>query len=365
MGGKTLKQPKASQNMRVLHENGSLGGADGDAKGDGAVLLSRALCRFRLFRAPPGLSRTHLARAARTHAEANAPFVETGALLLRSPHGAEIWYWDKARVATGVSAKALSTLAPESLFREAGEGWRILVCAEGFEAQYWQGGGLVASTWRRHAFTREQWIAFAMGVEAATHEPPDVPPAPMNMRLLARTLWRGREIKPPLTWRDAETAAVSFALCASGLAAFFVGQGLHFSADARDSARQAAAIETSIASNPALQRARARVELLRAFNTATAGADALTAAVDALAVLEQFGVEAESWRADQAGFHATLSASITDIPLRDVVAALEATPLLCGVEPNLSSREDALELSAALETAGAVCVANDIRGRRS
>lgn len=361
MGGINLKQPKASQSMRVLLESGTFAGADGDAQPVGAILLSRALCRFSLYRASPELSRAHIARAVRTHAEANAPFVETGTLLLRSPHGAEIWYWDKAQASAGVSSKALTTLAPESLFREAGEGWRILACVEGFEAQYWQEGGLVASTWRRHAFTREQWIAFALGVEAAAHEPPDTPPAPTNTRLLTHALWRGREIKPPLTWRDAETAAASFALCLSGLAAFFVGQGLHFEEDARASARETAAIEESIASNPALRRARERAELLLAFNSANAGADALTAAVDALSVFKQFGVEAESWRADQSGFHAILSASISDIPLRDVVAALEATPLLCGVEPNLSSREGALELSAALETAGATCAAD--RGR--
>ncbi len=365
MGGMNLKQPKASQSMRALLENGTLVGADGDTLPAGALLLSRALCRFSLYRASPGLSRAHIARAARTHAEANAPFAETGALVLRSPHGAEIWYWDKAQVSIGVSPKALRTLAPESLFRGAGEGWRILACVEGFEAQYWQEGGLVASTWRRRAFTREQWIAFAMGVEAAAHEPPDAPPAPTSTQVLTRAHWQGREIKPPLTWRDAETAATSFALCLSGLAAFFVGQGLHFEDDRRAIAREAVAIEESIASNPALQRAREHAALLRAFNAANAGADALAAAVDALVVFKQFGVEAESWRADQAGFHATLSASISEIPLRDVVAALEATPLLCGVEPNLSSREGALELTAALETTGARCAADGIRGRRS
>ena len=316
-------------------------------------MLSRALCRFKLYRAAPGLSRWQIARAARTYAEAHAPFADTGALVLRSPHGAEIWFWDKAQTGAAVG--------PESLYREPGDGWRILACTEGYEAQYWENGGLVASSWRRQFFSQEQWAAFALGVEGGAYEAPNAPPAPTELPLFGAK-WRRREIKPPPSWRDSEIIALSVGLCAAALAAFFAGQALHLESIARTHAAQAALIEASIASDPALARARERTQLLAAFNGASAGGDTLAALADALAVFKTFNVEAQSWRVDGDGFRAGLNVAMADIPLREVVAALEATPLLCGVEPNLSSREGALELTAKLEAAGGQC--GDARGER-
>jgi hypothetical protein len=304
--------------------------------------LSRAVCRFRLYRAAPGLSRAQIDRAARTHAEAHAPFDDTGAILLRSPHGAEIWYWDKAQSGAGV---------PESLDWGIGEGWRVLVCAEGFEAQYWEAGGLVASSWRRQQFTRDQWAAFVLGVEGI--DPPAAPPSPETVTRTRN--WKRRQIKPPLSWRDGETMAFSVALCATALAAFFAAQGMRYEGIARAEVAQAAVIEASIAADPALARARERVQLLREFDRAGGDGEGLAALVDALAVFKTFNLEAQGWRVDDDGFRAALNASMADVPLREVVAALEASPRLCGVEPNLSSREGALELTAKIEGGGSRC----------
>lgn len=351
--------------MRLLLEDGAFAKGNGAVVGappHGAVTLSRALCRFKLYRAAPGLSRTQIARAAHTFVEAHVPFADTGVFLLWSPHGAEIWYWDKAQIAAAAGAAPLKVSGPESLFREPGEGWRILACVEGYEAQYWEHGGLVASTWRRQAFSPQQWAAFVLGVEASVYEPPEAPPTPTRLQLLTQARWRRRQIKPPPTWQGAETMAISVALCAAGLAAFFMGQALHYESNARAHAREAAAIEASIASDPALRRARERTQLLADFSSASSVGDAIAAVADALTVFKTFGVTAESWRADQAGFRATLNVSITDIPLREVVAGLEATPLLCGVEPNLSSREGALEITASLERAGGQCGNDGGRG---
>jgi hypothetical protein len=311
-------------------------------------VLSRALCRFKLYRAAPGLSRAQIARAARTYAEAHAPFADTGMLVLRAKHGAEIWYWDKAQAGAVKSG-------PESLLREPGDGWRVLACGEGFEAQYWDDGGLIASTWRRQNFSQEQWAAFVLGVDAAKHEAPRMPPPPIDLPLLARAHWRARVIKPPWSWRDGETSAWSLALCALALAAFFAGQALHLEAITRSQAQAATAIEASIASDAALARARERTELLRAFNRVNAGGDALAAFADALSVFKTFNIEASTWRVDAQGLQATLNVSMTDIPLREVVAALEAKAHLCRVEPNLSSREGALELTAKLEGEAGAC----------
>ncbi len=263
--------------------------------------------------------------------------------MLRSPHGAEIWYWDKTQSGSGI---------PESLGFEPGEGWRVLACGEGFEAQYWEAGGLLASSWRRQPFTREQWAAFALGVEGA--DPPGSPPAPEAPKR-GRGNWKRRQIKPPLGWRDAETMAFSVTLCAAALAAFFAAQAFRLESSAREQGAQAAAIEANIAADPALARARERIELLHEFGRASGDGEKLAALVDALTVFKTFNLEAHSWRVEEGGFRVTLGVSITDLPLREVVAALEATPHMCGVEPNLSTGEGALELTAKIEGAQGRC----------
>ena len=182
--------PNAYRTARLclLLESGVVEDMDGAAAhlAPGQTLvLSRAWCRFRLYRAPEGLQPSQIARAARLHAEEHAPFEASGTLLMRTPQGAAIWYWDKARVGAvnPRGAAPVGACAPETLYRDVGDGWRILVCVEGLEAQYWEQGGLVASSWRRSAFTREQWAAFVLGVESAGREAPDLPPEPVYAQL--------------------------------------------------------------------------------------------------------------------------------------------------------------------------------------
>ena len=69
-----------------------------------------------------------------------------------------------ALVAAACAGKAPALVVPETILRDAGDGWRVIACAEGVEAQYWEDRTLLASSWRREPFTREQWTAFALGV---------------------------------------------------------------------------------------------------------------------------------------------------------------------------------------------------------
>lgn len=321
----------------------------------GRTVLSRGLCRFRLFRAPVGLSRAQIARAARTFAEAHAPFEDSGILVLRSPLGAEIWYWDRAVVGD-------HRAVPESVLRPDGQGWRVLACDEGFEAQYWDEGGLVASTWRRGAFGRDQWAAFVLGVDQVTTDAPDAPPEVEHIGLALGRSWRAREIKPPPTWREAEQGALTLGLCASALALFFVGQALHADFASNAVKIQAAAAEQRIGADPRLTRVREHTALLRDYADAMSGADVLAAAAQAFEVFKQFNVEVSEWRVDQRNFRATLNASMADVPLREIVAALEASSLLCRVEPNLSSAEGSLELTATLSSSPTECAGGQADG---
>lgn len=338
----------------MLLENGEF------VSGDGAparhttgtrVVLSRALCRYRHFRAPPGLSPRQIASAARTFADAHAPFDDTGSLIFRTALGAGVWFWDQARVTAACGGVAPRTMVPESLLRGPGEGWRLLECAEGVEAQYWEAGVLIASTWRRSAFTREQWAAFVLGVDAPMVEPSDSPPALERPGLRTGANWRRNLIGSPLTWRDAEQALLSVSLCALGLAAFFGGQALRHDQAARADTRAVATIEASMNREPAQQRVREHLALLRAYQSATVGVDVLGASSEAIAALAQFGVEPARWRADQEGLSITAPGSVNDLPVRDIVSALEAAESLCGVEPVFGEGE--VEFNARIAQPGA------------
>ncbi len=323
----------------------------GSVHGAGSpLLLSRALCRYRHFRAPPGLTWRQVANAARTFAQAHAPFSETGTLLMRTPAGAGIWWWDAARIAAACGGKAPGVVVPETVLRGAGEAWRVVACAEGVEAQYWEDGTLLASSWRREPFTREQWVAFALGVEAPASAAPLAAPEPIELPLRRGGAWRRHWIKPAATWRDAEAALATVALCAAALAAFFAGQGLRQDNSAAADTRAAAAIEARIGADPAMGRVREQTALLQAYDAALGDGDVLAAAADAFAALAQFGQQPEGWQVEAGALRVRVLAASGDMQLREIVAALEATESLCEVEPTF--QPDAVAFAAKL---GAVC----------
>ncbi len=338
--------PNAYRTARLclLLESGAVEDMDGAAAhlAPGQTLvLSRAWCRFKLYRAAAGLSTSQVARAARLHAEEHAPFAQSGTLLLRTPQGVAIWYWDKDRIAdaSARAGRAIGSCAPETLYRDAGEGWRILVCAEGLEAQYWEQGGLIASSWRRGAFTHAQWAAFVLGVENATMDAPDAPPEPVYAPLQPEARWRRQQIREPLSWRDSEIVALGIALVGLGVAAFYGGQGAQFQNRAHANLSRVAEIESLAESDPATRDVRDRLSLIRGYSAAMQDADVLAAAADAFEVFDRFGLVALDWSVDQKHFRAILNAAAPETSLREIVADLEGTTSLAHVVPQFPGRD--------------------------
>ncbi len=318
-----------------------------------SVVLSRALCRYRHFRAPPGLSGRQVAGAARTYAQAHAPFDDAGSLIVRTPLGAGIWFWDQARVAAAYSGAPPRLLVPESLLRSDGEGWRVLACNEGVEAQYWEDGALLASSWRRTPFTREQWAAFALAVEGPAVRPPNDPPPALEAPGRGDAHWRRNLIGEPLSWRTGEAACTTVALCALALTAFFSGQALRYDGAAGADARAVAALEARMSADAAQQRVRERLGMLSAYQAVHAGADALGASAEGLAAFAQFGLEPQSWSVNGGVFSASVAGGVSELPVREIIAAMEAAPSLCAAEP--AFLEGMVEFRARVTSAEAPC----------
>lgn len=355
-----VKHSTLSRSTRLLLESGALS-ADPVARLVGArdVVLSRALCRFRAYRSPHALSGSILAKAARAFAEAHAPFADTGTLILRAAKGAEIWYWDRSKL---VAHAPVGQVSPESVWRVAEDGWRVVACAEGFEAQYWEATSLLASTWRRQPFAAPQWTAFTLSVDRPAIAAPANPPEPVVLPLV-RAAWRSRIIKESFGWRDAERAGASVAICATAVAALFCGQALGSAFIAGREQERAAAAERQLRDNADIARALEHQRLIRAYATAVQHPPVLAATAEAHDVLSRFGLRASTWRASAEGLSLIIDAGISDVPARDIVAAMERAPNICDAVPEVAGA-GRFEIRAAIEPPGAACAARNA-GERS
>jgi hypothetical protein len=348
------KQSTLSRSTRLLLESGQLA-ADAVSNLVGArdLVLSRALCRYRFYRASAALTRAQTVKAARLFAEANAPFANSGTLLLRASGGVGVWYWDRAKLAAHEPVRDVS---PESVWREAGDGWRIVACVEGYEAQYWEADALIASTWRRQPFSSAQWSAFALSVEEPAVAAPPEPPSPVALRLEDGS-WRGKIVRPPLSWADAERAGMSVAICGVAVAALFAGQALHSAQIADREFGRAEAIEQTLREDRDVIRAMEHRRLLRDYAAATRRPQVLLAVAEAHEVLSRFGMRASTWRVSVDGVSLIVDAPIGEAPVREIVAAMEETQHLCGAVPEIAGA-GRFEIRAAVGQAGAACEAN-------
>lgn len=346
-----VKQSTLLHSTRLLLESGALSD-DGAARLVGArdLVLSRALCRFRRYRSPHALSGSLLAKAARAYAEAHAPFADTGTLILRAANGAEIWYWDRAKL----NAHApVGQISPESAWRVACEGWRVVACVEGYEAQYWEANSLIASTWRRQPFLPQQWSAFILSVDQPKLAAPVEPPDPVALPL-TDTSWRKREIKEPLSWLDAEKAGVSVAICATAVAAVFCGQALASGSIAARAHERLTTAEEHLREDREIARALDQRHLIQSYAAMTQHPPLLAAVADAHRVLSRFGLRASTWRASDDGLSVIVDASISDAPVRDIVAAMEEAPSICTAVPEIAGA-GRFEIRAAIEAPGTDC----------
>lgn len=322
-----MSNPSSPTRKRVrglLAENGEVRAAPGTTRG---LVISRALCRFRRFLAPVGLTRGQRDKAALLHAEAHAPFTNSGWLALRTEDGAEIWYWDRDRLPLGAL-----TPSPETIWRSGEDGWRVLCCIDGYEAQYVEGGALLASTWRREPFDRAHWASFVASVDAGAADAPEVAPRPQSLALINKR-WRQRMIRAPLGLRDLEHGAWSIAAIALVLSFFFSGQALHHGARADAAVREVREVEARLTADPDLRRARERQGLTLAVSDIVGAPTAATLFAETLEVLDGYAITPRAISVEGGEFQALIDQP--DQPVREVVRRLEETGRFCSVTPEV------------------------------
>lgn len=153
------------------------------------TVVARSLCRLHWVR----LAQVPLAErtaALQVQAQAWQPFDDCARCLVLQGEWGCVIAWDRAVAERALLAAGLDAahhpLIPETLMRPPqADGTSLLQGAEGFEAQHWQAGQLLASRWWPHLPSEADWIQFLRSLPGQ-HEPHALPQEPVPLAWLSR-----------------------------------------------------------------------------------------------------------------------------------------------------------------------------------
>lgn len=205
------------------------------------MLVARSRCRLRWFRLA-GIPLAERLAALRLQAAAWKPFDHTAARLVLTTQGGLAIAWDADAAHQHLLAQGLTpercVLLPETLAQPAlSEGLRLVAAAEGFEAQHWDDGELLASRWWPAPLTDADWQDFLRG-SGASREGTASSKAPEAVRLEAMTTaWAKHYALEPSA--DSDRLTEHRLLLAGGLALSLTAGALaHQAWDARTDERR-------------------------------------------------------------------------------------------------------------------------------
>jgi hypothetical protein len=236
--------------------------------------------------------------------------------------------------------------APETVAQPpAGQSWRVVRLASGFELQCWRGRALVASAWRREAPAGADWAAFTRQVRDPPSPSPPAPPAAEALPVSADfSLGQGMELTPASA---APLAAGLAAVLLAGAAAFWAGQALHLSGLADGLERQAAA-EHALAAPPAADAAAQR--RLAALHALATRPDPVAGLAAAMEVLKAHGVAVKSFGID--GGVVTITTPYAALGKIDQISTdLSATGAFSDVRPLPDSGSGAIRIQLTMKGA--------------
>jgi hypothetical protein len=304
------------------------------------LVIARARCRFGRF----DLSRLpESKRSAALHLQVQgwSPFAQPDGVVAWTPAGeALVWCWDGAELQAAWQARAGSAPMPRAvpetcLYPAFDEGVRLQACQQGFEAQSWRAGQLLASRWWPAQPSPAELLSFqrdcGLPVEAQSAALP-VQPASLGPRAwtaLSRLGARGGQL--------AASELLAYAALAVALAvpaAYLTVQQVRLS-----QARSAAEAE--------LGREAARSQgVVSARNAAFAAADQARALIElqpyppplvhmlavARAMPEKSGATLKEWEQNEGKLRLLVVSPTADIVGADHVRGLEQTGLFENVK---------------------------------
>ncbi|MGQ2989705.1 MAG: hypothetical protein ACT6RD_00905 [Brevundimonas sp.] len=297
-----VERLSAGGGWTVEHPGGSIGRLRTPV-----VLLARDLTTFSRFETA-GLPRSRRRQAARLHARAASPYLDGASLLVPAGQDFGVWWWDAERVSALVQARWASvrpSIRPETLAQPPAADWRIVALAEGYEAQYWRGGSLHASAWRRERFDIAAWTAFTRAQRDAV-DAPETPPAPQRLPL--DTDGPAFAVSTAEITREQMIGAggVLVAMVAVCAALFLTGQGLRLKSDAEALEAETARLQAASPGGVSLADLEGDRRTLAAYRQIEERTSPLSSAGAAIGILAYRDLTPRSLDASDEGLTVTL-----------------------------------------------------------
>lgn len=298
---------------------------------DTTIVLSRGLCRFEYIARGNATSQRNADAAALIAARTRAPFENSQSLVLKAGTGHVVWWWDAKAVAGAIHAvrpRAIVKYLPETVLVPPADGWRHLACVDGYEAQYWKGGALVASSWRRRPLDDAQWNAFVAGIRNAY--PPASKPQPVTVKLdpaRAKRLPRAKE--PGEIVREIEKGILAIAGLALIAAGCIYARALRYDLEASSVSREVASLRLQAPEAVAPAETDAILKLAE-YQTRP---PPLVAGAAFLETAFKHSANVESWLIEDQKLRAIITAD-PNVPLDTLAADLEASGWFAEVSPD-------------------------------
>lgn len=332
-----IERLSAAGSWSVEHPGGALGRLRTPV-----VLLARDLTTFSRFETS-GLPRSRRRQAARLHARAASPYLNGASLLIPSGPDFGVWWWDAERVSALVQARwaaARPSVRPETLAQPPASDWRIVALAEGYEAQYWRGGALRASAWRRDRFDTLSWSAFARA-QRDIDDAPAAPPAPQRLPL--DTSGPAFAASTADITREQMIGAGGFALAMIAVCAalFLTGQGLRLKSEAETVQAETAQLRATTPVGGGLENLEGDRRLLAAYRQIEERTSPLSSAGAAIGILAYRDLSPTALEASDEGLTATLPYSAL-AQADDLVADFSESGYFYDIRPRTDSANQKL-----------------------
>lgn len=328
-----VERLSADGRWTTLNEGGALGRLRPTV-----VLVAREMTAFSLFEAA-GLPRSKRGQAAGLHARTGSPYLESGHTLVWAGADCGVWWWDAARIGPQVRARfggARPEVRPETLSQPAGVDWRIVRLADGYEAQRWRAGRLVASAWRRERFDVQTWTAFVRS-QRGVDDAPEGPPTPQTLPLAfdapafalsASNLSREQMIG---------AGAGALAMVSIGLSLFFVGQAQRLSSEREVLETEAVEIRAATPQTSTLSGLETNKRKLAAYAEIEGETNPLTATGAAIGIVAFHDLTPTALDAE--GETLSLTLPYTAVPLVEtLVSDLETSGYFYDVRPRTDAQ---------------------------
>lgn len=341
----SAERVSADGHIELVHGGGSLGRLRPKVR-----LLARDLCTFQVFEAA-ALPRGRRRRAAMLFGRTAAPYVASGMVIVPAGDDFGVWWWDLDRISALIPdyAAAAVVIRPETLAQPAGEGWRIVRLAHGYEGQLWRGGRLLASSWRPQRFDATSWAAFTR-LQRDGSDAPETPPVPVVLPIAQDSeafAFSVAEISP----RQAAMAAGGGMAFVTLLATLFLlGQGLRLADDRRALEQEVTELRASLPTATTAQTQDIDRRRLTTFAELEQRTNPLTAAGAALGIVALYDIEPISLDSDEE----TLTITVPYAALRSIdslVEEFETSGYFYDVEPRTEAGSETLVIAAKVRLA--------------